>query len=416
MVDLNKLYENYLILFFEVNYKNTSFISDKKHDYDQIYEYINYFWQAKYGNKLDISKEENKEKLYDFVDDIFRYKLLNDNLKLIYNTSIEDSKNEFMKNNYQKMITIVKNVMYDIKDYNDVDIKDLPELSNGDLDRLFTEFLFQIDSSKELLELYNNLKKENRFILLDALDEEEADRVRKKFNITKGEYNDYLLVLETGESFIILDRKHNIQDLFTLTHEFMHYYAFYNNKDIKPNYLLQEFPSIFFETLMCNFLFEKGYDTKKVSELSCYRLNHLNSFSSAISAVTYYMSIFLNHGSVDKEIDEVELNKKINKLIKENGEDGYNKLKVENQINDDLSKMTKDYCNFANYYMSVEPRIINNGYSYTVGYYLAMHYLARFYQNDMPMSEMIEITKNLSTINLDELFDFSNDKCKKKEK
>ena len=60
MVDLNKLYENYLILFFEVNYKNTSFISDKKHDYDQIYEYINYFWQAKYGNKLDISKEENK--------------------------------------------------------------------------------------------------------------------------------------------------------------------------------------------------------------------------------------------------------------------------------------------------------------------------------------------------------------------
>ena len=416
MVDLDKLYKYYIILFFEVNYKSTSFVSENKYDYNKIYDYINNFWYQNNGYKLDISKDEDKVKLYDFLDDIFRYNLLNDNLKLVYDTSTDNGKNEFLVNNFLKMTSIAQTIMLDIKDYTDVEIKDLTKITNVELDKLFSEFLLQIDSSKEMLKMYNCLKEESRFILLDILDEEEKNRIKQRFNINQDEYNDYFLLIEDSEGFIILDRKHNIQDLFTLIHEFIHFYVFNNNKDNRPNFLLQEFPSIVFETLMCNFLIEKGFDIEQIGKLSCYRLNHLNSMSHIVSAISYYMSLYLKNGSVSKELDIEQTNKKVMKLINTIGEDGYKKLKEENNIIDDLYKISKDYCNFTNYYLSVEPKIIKNGYAYVIGYYLATNYLNKFYKNEITLDEIVEITKNISKINIDELFNLSNNLIKKKEK
>ena len=402
MLDFNKLYEYYIILFFEVNYKDTSFLSDKKYDLDEIYNYAIEFWYKCFDEKLDITKDENKDKLFAFLNRIFQYKLLNDNLKLVYNNATNNEQDNFVVNNFDKIADLVKDNLSEINNYSNIDVGELPKLSHVELDKLFTEFLLCIDKSKDMLKTYLELKENNKFIFLDILDKDERHRIKKLLNITDEDYNDYFMRTASGDGFIIMDRQNNIGDLRILAHEFMHYYTFSKNKEAYPNFLVIEFPSIFFEILMCNFLIDKEYDTDKVIKLSGLRLNQINDMSLYAFAVNYYIDLYIKNGEVNKEHDL----------------DRLKELLIEKKISDkkefdNLDEVAGNYCDFSNYYLAVDQNILNKSYSYIIGNYLALKHLNKFYQNELSMEEMINITKDLPNIDLYTLFDFDKSKEKK---
>ena len=240
-MDFSKLYEYFIVLFFKYNYKDISSLNKKNYDLDEIYKNIYSFWLSNFDKKLDLSKDEDKEKLFDFLNDIFKYKLLNYCLSELYENLTDNKKDEFMINNLSTLSDIVKNIL---NEKCDLDYKedDLPKLTHEELDSYFKEFLLFIDSDGDFLKAYEELKNNDRINYLDELDEKEKKYFKMLFYIEDDSYNNFTMKNNENYSFIVIDRKGNISDFRTLTHEFMHYYINYCNNGKKPLFLLEEFP------------------------------------------------------------------------------------------------------------------------------------------------------------------------------
>lgn len=382
-MDINKLYEYYIVLFYYKNYKDISLLKDKNYDLYKIYNYINEFYYKNFDEYLDISLEENRKNLYTFLNSIFRYNLLNDNLYEAYDY-LKDYKDGYIINNFDFLSSIVLDECKHFEEYDAKNISyDLVLLSHEELDNLFKKFLNNIDPSGNYLKIYIKMKENNKIIYLDLLDEFEKDKLKKLLNINGNNYNDFFVRNDNIGSYIILDRKGTIEDFSKLAHEFTHYVTYLNDNTNKEHILLEEFPSMFNELLSNIFLIEEGYSKENVEKVVIDRFKYIYNLSTYASVTNQFLEIYMeNNNTIDEQLIK-------NKMI-----DG-------NIINPD--SVVGEFVDFVNYFLTADPTSILGTYPYILGNYLSKAYIEEYGKNKNILKLMKDITMNLSNYDVEKI-------------
>ena len=396
-MDFSKLYECFIILFYKHVINDNNQLNKEEYDFNYIYKYAYNFWKEYNSKKLNLSKEEDKEKLFQFLNDTFRYVLLNDCIKKLYLNITDNLKDEFLINNFDKITNITKNIINnnEVFDYNDSSI---PSLSCEELDEYFKELLITIDDSKEYLKTYESLKKENKLLFIDLLDEEAKKEFKRKLNISNKISNNFVFKTKDNDYYLVLDRKGDISDLRSLIHEFIHYYIMVSNSN-EPYYLLDEFPSMFYEYIANKFLLTKGYNEEDINKLYLYRFKEISNKSSHLISVNYYLELFYrNSFNITHEDDMEKIKETITNFIEKYGIEEYKKKLEKNKNLNNYDKTANLSCDIANLYLVSDMYNLVLNYPYLIGHYLSLHYVEELSDNKINLKDMKKITKNLSNI------------------
>ncbi|MBR2828387.1 MAG: hypothetical protein IKE70_04065 [Bacilli bacterium] len=138
------------------------------------------------------------------------------------------------------------------------------KMEKEELIKLMEEFLKEIDKEDELLTIFQELRKKNNLILVES---------QEDVNLNNSTSN--------GNE-IILYCNHNIHDFAVLAHEFGHYIANYQNKEVK-SYLFDELPSFYFEEESINYLERIGIKEEEIKYLRNIRKNY--NYNAAITSI-----------------------------------------------------------------------------------------------------------------------------------
>lgn len=411
-MDYSILYEYFIVLFYKYNYDDISLLNRKDYDLDLIYKYIYEIWKEYSDEILDLNNEEDKELLYDFLSEKFRYKMLNDCLDELYECLTEEKKDKFLINNLSDLSDVVNDVIKKNK-YYDKEIKDLPKLSHEDLDKYFREFLLSIDSSKEYLKTYEYMINNKKIVFIDSLDEKHKKYFKMLLDIEDDDYNNFTM---KDKGFIVIDRKEDISDFRTLMHEFIHYYIYQQNKEKEPHFLLCEFPSMIYEYFANNFLVTKGYSNEDIKKLFLFRFNEMSKKSEYLKVINYYLKLYNdNNFIVTEEIDIDRMKQTINVYIDKEGIEKYKEKIKENNNLKSPEIMAKDYCDAANFYLVRNPYELVHNFPYLIGHFLSIHFIEEFVNNNFNHKELKEMTKNISDIDSKIILDiYKNNKEEKK--
>lgn len=408
-----KLFEYYLVAFNYINYKTLKHFTDKEYDIEEVFEYL-YSACCEDNEELDLSKEESKEVLFEFINKYLRYNLLNDNMNEAYDNLTDNGKEEYLIEHLQEIIELSEKSFKEAKQFPKVDLQNMPELSHEELDRLFKQFLLKMDGNGDYLKEYIEMKRNNRIIYLDNYTPEKREYIKQYFRVTRKDLINFFYKNTTGYGVIFIDRKGTINDLSILAHEFMHYYTFVHNKDKNPSNLLLEFPSIFYENLANNFLLSKGYDKEAINRLSLFRQEHIKSISYYLTGVLHYLEMYEKGKKITKEMDMLSFTKGIYEYMERVGYQQYLEKKQEKPDDFDPYKLSDIYSDDANIALTIDPKILSESISYIIGCHLAKRYLLKYFNKEFTKREMKQITTNLPNINVKEIFDAINEKPKMK--
>ena len=410
-MDFAKLYEYFIVLFHLNSYKNLSKLA-KEYDLNEIYNYVYTFWCDNFDRKLDLSNEEDQVLLFDFLNNIFRYTMLNDLVDELYTSITDEEKDIFILSNYKVIHEIVRDSLGSFDNKKNEETK-LTKLSHEDLDELFKEFLLTIDKNGDFLKVYEDLKTNGSLIYTDILSKEKKDYIKSLLKINDNEYDNYFLRTEEHGAYVVIDRKEDLSDFRTLTHEFMHYYTYSKNKEKKPYFLLLEFPSIFYEYVANRFLLKKGYSMDDIKSLLLYRFDEFNKKSSYLTPINYYLKLYIDSNkNITDEIDEEKTKELITSFIESNGEEEYKKALKENSNIANPKLFARDNCDIANYYLNIYPHILVNNYPYLIGNYLALDYVSQLVENEITLDDMKKIAEDLPNIDPNIILDVKNRKEK----
>ena len=332
--------------------------------------------------------QDEKQKIYTWLKDKHRYDLFNHLLVEQYKILIQENEDyeihdKFLANNLDKVIQIaqdsyVNNKLYTLQPNQCLD--DV-KLSKKELNKLFGEFLLKIDPSLKWLKIYNELHKENKIIYEPT---------------TKDNQKEWRCIeKEEGEYYILAPLEGTIRDFRNLTHEFAHYISLIGVKEV--DYLqpsIKEFPSLFFEMYISNFLKDKGYSEEIIDHLLEERELWTKHNIEVIEAPLRYLQQSLSEGPITEEVEKQRL-----KQLNDNIYDG-----LPENIKSILTKITSpdDEENIhravdsENMKLLQEPSCVAAAYPYVVGQYLAKKALDKLSENSITIYTFLEITENLS--------------------
>ena len=392
-MEFSKLYEYYIDIFSDQisDQPFESAVAEK--ELEEKYRYVYSFWKEIVGIKLDLSKEEDKKTLYEFLRDIFRYRMLNDLIFDLYNDITIDRQDKFMIENLSSINDIVRNIIkkYESCDYNE---EKLPSLSHENLEEYFVGFLKMIDKSGDYLKVYNNLKASKKLIFFDELDEEEREKIRRSLDVLDEKSNNFSKKLH-----VIIDRKGNISDFRNLAHEFIHHYLEVIGVDPKMNYLFREFPSIFYENIAIRFLLMKGYFFVDISNLYNYRYKDITDKALQLTCLNDYLKIYNdNNFTITPEADVERVKERISEFIDNNGIEEYRKSAYQNKILNNPEQMAKDCCDIANVLLVDDPYYLVRNYPYLIGQLLSTHYVREIEKGNFNLKDMKKLVDNLSSM------------------
>lgn len=145
---------------------------------------------------------------------------------------------------------------------------------------VFKKFLIKIDPSLSLLNLAIKAEQEGRLI-----DRKRDKRVLHTYQIQRYPYNPVFTTSQDEQGYIYIPWTNTVDDVISLVHEFFHYVINKNKHIIQ--YELIEFPSIFFESLACEFLLQEGYPKEVVEEIKRNRrISTVNNANDIIEMAT----------------------------------------------------------------------------------------------------------------------------------
>lgn len=219
--------------------------------YEELYQYLHQM------NPLD------EEEILEYLQNRYRFPLTN----YLLNLFISSMEELFFTSGKESLEEIEERVQLTEKIRHQEDTwseeKEITfEVSKEETLFLCKSFLATIDPTLSWLTIfYGMLEKEP---LVESLDDPRAKELKL------AEEEKYSTFFESPDSnwYIFMAWKNNLEDAPTLIHEFMHYmgYHFFKEKANNVNEL-SEFPSLFFEELMYQFLMQNKYPIEEVENM-----------------------------------------------------------------------------------------------------------------------------------------------------
>ena len=392
---------------------------NKKIDIEKEYEVLNTYYYDFNGTRLDINKEEDRDTLFEFANDNFRYILLNvllsESLNVLINHNGYEEKELY--DNLDSIMDIIDERVKTLAPINNIELKPIKELDKDDIPSYFRRFLCTIDKTGEMAYLYDDMLINRNIIYLDTLSDVEKAKLFKKLGINKV-YENFFAVDKNLEPKIFLTRNGDMLDFRKLAHEFTHYVVFAKNKDKLENFsiMFREFPSSFYEIEALKFLRNVGYSNEDVTNANLHKLKYIYDIGLDLSLLNSYLKMFLsNNFKITERTDYEYRRNELYDFIEQNGEDAYAKLVSINDKYRDTESMAKSYCDIVNRSLYNSPTIFNELYPYVIANHFALKAVG---QNDEEMlGYMKRVTYNLPRITfkgVNDVLDNHQNKTKKK--
>lgn len=379
---------------------NNSFIEPTTVDAEIVHNLIAYKFYEANGNFDEfvqyLKDRKNEDKIIKWVKSETRFEIYNYILKFNIDL-LKDNDNLFLDN----INLIISNILQEISTYNmNKQSGQLPLLSLNNLDTLFCEFLSYINAPELWHELYADLKKNKNIIFEEQKEEENSSSC----------YID-----EDGTIKMKIDTTGTIYDLCNLAHEFAHYIILSKQEVDFKKLSITEFPSIFFEQIMEEFLEKKGYSQSDIDGIKSKReQNNLEIYILLVPIISD-INCFINNGKITKE-DRMHFWKnkfssfpRFQKEMKD--------LKDKNILYGAIENYVLMDCDVLNFNFIRNGKLIVEGYEYLLGTILVKKILEQRLNGVDVVSNMIDITNNfnnynlqkvIETFNMEELFNSDN--------
>ena len=388
-------------------------------DIDREYEVLNTYYYDFNGVHLDINKEEDKDTLFNFANESFRYILLNQLLAESLNVLTDHNGYEDIElyNNLETIMGIVDERVKSLTSIKNIDIKPCKYLPKDEVPSYFRRFLKTVDKTGEMAELYVELESKGNIVYLDLLDDVEKTKLFKKLGINKV-YENFFAVDKNLEPKIFLTRKGDMLDFRKLAHEFTHYVVFAKNKDSSEDFsiIFREFPSNFYEIEALRWLGNVGYSNEDITNANAHKLKYIYDIGVDLSLLNSYLKIFLsNNFRVSERLDYEYRRNELYDFVEQNGEEAYAKLVEANPAFKDTELMAKSYCDIVNRSLYNSPTVFNELYPYVIANHFAIK-VVKQEDNEM-LNFMKRVTYNLPRITfkgVNDVLEGHQNKTKKK--
>ena len=370
----------------EEEYPSIAFRTDYEKYINNIYSLLasKYYQenasQNEYINFLLELSEEEKEKIFEWLNERRRYELYNNLIDEQYNmlTRTDEYGNvydSFIKNNIEKLVSYIQHDTStdEIITEEDINEENLPRLSSKELEKLIEEYLSKIDPTLKWLEIYKNAMKRGDI----------------KYTLPNLEW---YCVCENGEITISAPLSNTIIDFPNLIHEFIHYIAYQNMEDYDYIYnSIREYPSLFFEIDSIKFLKEKGFSENAIKTMINKRKFYIQN--NNLTACSILIEL------LEKEEDiEITKESKLNRVRKAPKISNDFPMLINQYIYGILpldEKSINCYIDEENEFILYDKKALINSYPYIIGNYLTKKTQAKSTINSSVMSSIIEITENL---------------------
>mgnify|MGYP004658667841 CR=1 FL=1 len=269
----------------------------------------------------------------------------------------------------------------------------IPEVTPEECDKLFYEFLDDIEAPSSWRDSYDELKKDNRLTYRKAVNEAEVS---------------YCGISSDGKGSIGIIVKDNLTDFKNLVHEFAHYVALKDGSDVESS--ISELPSIFFENMALRFLKKKGYSDVVISTIVRDRTFNNRDLSPSMLSIFSDVALYANKGIVTKE-DKIKVYQGIvrqmvenRKILAEKGIELKNLPNI-NFSDQEIEKMTCNDCDKLTLAFLAEGHSLLNGYQYMVDTFVAVKILEKVDDDSTVVPEMFRITEELSKTHLSDILE-----------
>lgn len=363
---------------------------------EMFYSLIAYKYYEENGNFTDfinfLKKKDNLDTILNWLRNSTRFQVYN---YLLESTTIFLKENNFDFLNPISDITnnMLNQILDSIQENLNKEKIQLPTVSIEEFDILFYQFLDYISAPYNWKALYEKLKNENRINYEDMVNGNDKSMC----------YSD-----ENNNLSILISTDGTLRSFCSLVHEFIHFVAM-NNKEKMPNFSISEFPSIFFENISAIFLKNKGYSNEIVDEIINERKENNILIYIELAPLFNDILIYLNNGSISREKKVKfwknqfgmikDFYKNINKICIEEGKPVLDNSYLKELDIDIEGKIDKECDSLIDSFIK-NGLLIVNGYQYLLDTFLATEVLKKLATDETIVPRMIEITDELSNIDL----------------
>ena len=359
---------------------------------DDIYKEINKYYYYAFSDKLNINNNNEREKLYKWVQKECRYGVLEGYIKYILGKICETPNkdiNLFILYNIIPLFDDIYDEMFTyIYSFETINCY-LTPLNKEKVIDLVKKILLEIDPSGEWLNIYNSIIMDDRVVYINELSKKEEENLKIKLGISSDkELGDACIISPSGNTQMMLKYNGNIGDVGNTIHEFVHYISEHNSKNIMP--ILREFPSIFFELYAFDYLVRIGYSENEVNMFKKLRLE--NTMDSIVNTIPIrrYISMFVNNLELTMEEDLF-----YQKQLLHNNEI--------NILNDSIIRdMIYEICDYCIKNIMLYPDNLEESSAYVIGNFLALY--ANLNINDNILSLVKDYTERMANVDPYELF------------
>lgn len=329
---------------------------DRK-DYKGLYSYI-----------LNPSTKKVTEALA-WLNENYRFPLLNylieKQYELLKKTYLTESKEDD-----EKQLTDMLRIMV----LGDLEVDDIDQeykkiiypMSKEETISLVKEFLIETDPSLTWLEKFCEAEQNKK--ILDGMG---------KWQCMKESDNNWYIATAWQE---------NLEDAIYLLHEVVHYFSCIgstNDKNIR--YTLSEFPSLFFEDRMCEFLIKKGYPKEEIEKFRWNRLLRVAKHCNDAEDIIIYMKEQQNKKIITLETEQERLKEDAKEL-------GITK-----------EELAKSICDENIQKLIISSVLIADTYPYIVGGRYAQALLTQVEENEDIIPKMVSITNRIKDREKDDI-------------
>lgn len=291
----------------------------------------------------------------------------------------------------KKVIEYTTNSVIFLK--NNKTIDKLPTESFKKLDLMFLDFLKKIDAPSQWLDLYDNLKKENKISFDFSYDGKDYSSC----------YRD-----EEGMKIKIINDG-SIKIFTSFAHEFAHYISL--QKGLSKVSIL-EFPSIFYEKLAANYLIEMGYDETLIQKIIIDRKENNLGIFSQLSDLLIDICKYNLKGPIKRE-EKINFLKDITANLHQEKLKIAEKYKITIEENELLENIGYNFeetvdndCDIKTSIFIKEGLVALDGYQYIINSYLVDELIEN--NNENTLYNMAYITDNLANLNMNKILKMLN--------
>lgn len=405
-----KLYELYYIVTAYMLHDDV----DLPCDLSLIWPIINSFYAKENGVSLDITKETNQNKLYNWLANKSRYQLLDELMLHMYRaltTNEDNSKIDntdfFFVNNLYAMEHVMESYHDEIAPilYN-TDHKKISTVSKKETISIVKDILTEIDPNEEWLSMYEDLLKKNHIIYLNELSTEEKNKLINKLGIKSlKEIENACLYIDNKEPYyIFLNYTNTISDIPTTIHEVIHYIVKKTNFGSRELPILREFSSILFELYSLDYLKRLGYGNSELKTINHARLMDSFNMYDDIKDIMYYLIMLIENGKITEKQDLKITNKKLNRIKRIFNREEMKAFLCENPNEFDAKTRCNQRCDNVIHNLIINPYILFDSYPYIIGSYLADMGMKKIATSHTTLSLMKYITEKISKLDAYDIF------------